>query len=442
MLVYLTALLIASTPAPTEALDWQTIVTRVESTSPLMQAAHAGLERFEAALKSATWSHFPVFEINARAGLVPEAGALDPSASLEARRWGDYYRVGVLIEQPIYSFGKIAGLKSAARHGVESATAHLEVARWELRYRAARAYQGALMAREIEGILSEGARWIEKVHKRLDTLRTSDSEDYDPLVHLRLKSRFGELAQMQSDNQALFNESHDALRLLLSRPANRPVRPDAERVSVVPFTLKSAEEYLAIAAQRRPDLKAAEAAVLTQGALSDSAKAQVLPDLVLVGEFNALGSETLERPLALPNEGSVGMAAGVLLALRWRFDARQSLHRASEHDALARQLRARAQDAEQTMEAEVRRLHGRLRGQIAVVDATRESMVASQSWLANAWELYDTGFGKLDEVMDALERFWATRLAHLESMVTHNLLVVELSRAVGHDIAAPQDALP
>ena len=405
-----------------------------------MAEARAGLERFEAALKSAQWSHFPVLELNAHFGLGPEGGALEASATQEERRWGDTYRFGVTLEQPLYTFGKLAGLKAAARHGVEAGQALVQVARWELISRAAHAYQGALVAREVASLLRDGRRWVDKVNARLEELRLSDDEAYDPLVHLRLKSRLGELAQMESDNAALLSESEDALRLLLSQPAEAPLQLGEEGVPFTPFALKPLEVYLAMAKARRPEVKAAEARVLAQEALTEGAKAGLLPDLLLVGEFNALGSETLERPLALPGQGSVGMAAGFLLALRWRFDARSSFLRGEELDARARQLRARAAESLQTLEAEVRRLYGRLARQGALVEAKGEAAVAARSWLANAWELYDTGFGKLPEVMDALEQLWVARIGELRSRAAHNLMVIALSRAVGEDLTQAQGA--
>ncbi len=442
MIALLTALVLATPLAPVETIDWPTLVTRIQATNPLMREARAGLERFEAALKGTQWRYFPVFELKAHVGIGPEGGALEADAPAEVQRWGDTYRVGVVVEQPLYTFGKIEGLKAAARHGVEIGEAVVQAARWELIARAARAYQGALMAREVEATLREGRRWVDKVNQRLEALRRSDAADYDPLVHLRLKSRVGDLAQMESDNAALLSESHDALRMLLSRPVDQPVRPHEDQVEVSAFALKPLAYYLEVAQKSRPEVTIAEAKVQAQGALMKQARAEMLPELLLLGEFHALGSETLERPLALPNQGSVGMSAGVLFAMRWRFDAGSSLHRSAELDARARQLRAAADKAQQATEAEVRRLYGRLSRQRDLIAAKRESRAAAKSWLINAWELYDTGFGKLPEVMDALERVWLTRLGHLHAIVTHNVMVIELSGTVGLDLLTAQGEAP
>ena len=100
----------------------------------------------------------------------------------------------------------------------------------------------------------------------------------------------------------------------------------------------------------------------------------------------------------------------------------------------------RAQSARDTMEAEVRRLHRELLHHASLLEVGHKSMVSARGWLTAAWDVYDAGFGDLREVLDALEQFWGTRVAHLRTVVAHNLLVVDLSRAVGVDITRPAEA--
>lgn len=427
---------------PAEVVAWPALVAEIEQTHPLMMAAHAGLERFEAALQSARWRHSPVFDIEAGLGPQPSVRQDAGKTIVDAERWGYYYRVGVRLEQPLYSFGKLAGLKLAAAHGVEVGQAHVEVARWELRYRAARAYQGAVLSRELAGLLEEGARWIEKVQVRLEEMRKQDSERYDQMAHLRLKSRLGHFAQMNLDNQGLHEEAHQALRLLLSRPSERSVRPIEEEVAPTSLTLAPLADYLAIADRQRPALREARADATAKSALADSAEAAIWPDVLLMGEFSAVDSDVIEVPGAVPGDRPEGVAAGLLLGLRWRLDIPQAIAQGRAVRAHAEQLAQRARSARATMEAEVRRLHSRLTRQSSVLTAMNDAKVAARSWLSASWELYDSGFGDLRDVTDALEQFWTTHVGHLRAVVAHNLLIVELSRAVGQDITATPQGAP
>jgi len=407
-----------------------------------MAEAHAGLERFEVALKSAAWRHAPVFDLEAQLGPQPSIRSDAQGTVLDAERWGYYYRVGVRLEQPLYSFGKLAGLKLAASHGVEVGHAQVEIARWELRVRAARAYYAAVLAKELGELLREGERWFETLKERIELQRTQDSDRYDQMAHLRLKSRYGVFARLRADNHSLRDEAHDAVRTLLSWPSERPLRLREDTIAPTPITLGSVAHYLAIAQRRRPALREARADATAKSALADSVEAAVWPDLVLLGEFSAVGSDVIASPGAVPGDRPLGVAAGVLLGLRWRFDVSQAVLEGRAVRAHAKQLAARAETARSVMEVEVRRLHGRLSRQGDLIQASHDAKVAARSWLSASWDLYDNGFGDLRDVTDALDQFWTTHLAHLRAIVTHNMMVVELSRAVGQDITMTKEPTP
>ncbi|MDP6946603.1 MAG: hypothetical protein QF464_20810, partial [Myxococcota bacterium] len=66
----------------------------------------------------------------------------------------------------------------------------------------------------------------------------------------------------------------------------------------------------------------------------------------------------------------------------------------------------------------------------------RKSMVAARGWLTASWDLYETGFGNFKDVMDSLVQFYGKKVGYLRTVHEHNLLVVEYSRAIGHDITA------
>jgi len=333
-------------------------------------------------------------------------------------------------------------LKLAASHGVEIGHAQVEIARWELRVRAARAYYTAALADELGALLQEGERWFETLKKRIELQRTQDSDRYDQMAHLRLKSRYGVFARLRADNQSLRDEARDALRTLLSWPSDRRLRLREDAIAPTPIALRSVADYLTIAQRRRPALREARAHATAKSALADSVEAAVWPDLVLLGEFNAVESDVITSPGAVPGDRPLGVAAGVLLGLRWRLDVSQAVLEGRAVRAHAKQLAARAETARSVMEVEVRRLHGRLSRQGDLMKAAHDAKVAARSWLSASWDLYDNGFGDLRDVTDALDQFWTTHLTHLRAIVTHNMMVVELSRAVGQDITMTKETTP
>jgi len=435
----LAILLVTASPEP-RAVGWDELVERVEETSPLMAAARSGLERFGYTMSRADWAYFPSFRLDAGVAPVPTISGEGFGVSVDLSSWGYFYRVSLTMAQPVYTFGKIAGLSAAAERGLDVGHAQVDVARWELRYRAAQAYQGALLSRDLDALFAEGKGWLDKAEARMARLRDEDSDDYDQIGHLRLKSRVADFWQMEAENRALHTTSHAGLRVLLSLPADQPVRPREDSLEPVALTLAPVEVCLAVGERSMPGLRLARAGAAAKSALADAAEAAVWPDFVVVGELSATDSNAIEADGSVPGGGDLGLAAGLLLGLRWDLDVAQKVLRGREARAEARQLGHRARAARDLMEVEVRRIYQQLTDRARLLGITRKSMTAARGWLTASWDLYDAGFGNFRDVMDALVQFYSKKVGYLKVVHEHNLLIVELSRAIGHDITTPVPA--
>lgn len=438
VLAPLLAILLANTPASPQLVGWEELVERVEETSPLMASARAGLEQFGHTMDRADWAYFPSFRLDGGVAPVPSISGQGFDANVDLSSWGYFYRVSLTLAQPVYTFGKIAGLSEAAARGLDVGKAQVEVARWELRYRAAQAYQGALLARELDALFIEGKDWLDRAEARMVRLRDEDSDDYNQLAHLRLKARVADFWHMETENKTLHETTHAGLRVLLSLPAEQSVRPKEDTLEPVVLKLEPVETCLAIAERSMPGLRLARAGAAAKSALADAAEAGVWPDLLVLGEVSASDSDAIDADSQVPGDGNLGLSGGLLLGLRWNLDVPERLFKGREARAAARKLGHKARAARDLMEVEIRRLHQQLTGRARMVEITRKSMIAARGWLTASWDLYDAGFGNFRDVMDALVQFYAKKVGYLKTVHEHNLLAVDLSRAMGQDITSPR----
>ena len=179
----------AKAPPVVETIGWAELVEQVERTSPLMDAARSGLDAMAAQLNRAQWARFPSFRLEAGGTPTPEIQTNGFDIDVDWTRWGYFYRVGVTMVQPIYAFGRIGALRTAAQGGVDVGKARIDLARWELRVRMAQAYYGAQLAKELGAILRDGRGWLDKAQRRMEKLRAADADEYDQMEHLRLKTQ-------------------------------------------------------------------------------------------------------------------------------------------------------------------------------------------------------------------------------------------------------------
>lgn len=424
----------AVAPAP-EKIAWDDLVETVERTSPLMSAARSGLDAMEAQLRQAQWARFPTFRLEAGGTPTPEIQTDGFDLDVNFSRWGYFYRVSATMIQPVYAFGRIAALRSAARSGVDVGRARVDVARWELRVRMAQAYYGVLLSKELSTILDDGRRWLAKAEDRMERLRVADSDDYDQMEHLRLKTRSSELFQLEADQRSLDITSRAGLRLLLSRPSSRAVEPAATTLAPIEIGALSVDRLLAAMERHHPRLRMARAAGLAKGALADGKAAELWPQVVFVADASVNDSNVLTTEGTLMEGETLGYSIAVLLGMRWYLDVPQRLAIRDKARAEAQAALAQVDVARDLAEIEVRRVYQGLQDKRALIGIYAKSRKAAKGWLTAAWDTHDAGFGSFRNVMDALLQHYSKRLAHLQAVHEYNIMVHELSRAVGMDVA-------
>ncbi len=431
----------AAPPAPSasktvaKTVSWEGFVADVERTHPLMRAARSGIGELEAQLSRAEWAYFPRFKLDAAATITPEITGDPLQSTTTWDRVGYYFDVELTMVQPIYTFGKIAALKRAAKAGVNVGRAQVAAARWELRIRSAQAYYGGVLAKELGAILSDGKRWIDKAETRMEKLRDDDSDDYDQLEHLRLKTRVAEFYELEAQNSLLLTQARTGMRLLLSKERGDEVTPAEDSLEPIAYEFLDVDAYLALAIEAEPGLLTARRRARAEEALADAREAELWPDLVLVGEAKLKTANRIEDQQSVFADDPFNVSAvGAALGLRWNLDVPDRLYKAEAARAKAQRFENMAEVQLDVIELKVNELHQKLVNSRELIKILKRSRRAAQGWLTATWDTYDAGFGSFRDVMDALVQFYGKRVGYLQAVFAHNITVWELSRAVGTDI--------
>ncbi|MEZ4268341.1 MAG: TolC family protein [Myxococcota bacterium] len=425
-------------PGPkVERISFEALLSEVERTSPLMEAARAGRGIFEAKLAQARAAKFPTFKLEAGFAPSPAINGDDNATfgvSIDLSKWGYVYRVSVTMVQPLFTFGKLRALRRAADHGIDIGSAQTDVARWELRYRVAQAWYGALLAREIGSIAADGKKWLDKAEARMERLRDEDSVDYDQMEHLRLKTRVAEFYELESKNHEIETASREGMRLLLGRSADHPVEPDVDGLEPIELEVLPVERYLELALGRAPQIRSARSEVKALDALADAKWDDLWPELAFIADARITDSNVLGDNVEILGTETVGVSAGFLFALRWRLDVPQKLADVREARAKTNLAKSKLDIARTKLELDIRMLHQKLTDKKRLIEVYEGSRKAAQGWLTATWDLYDGGFGTFRDVMDALVQFYTKKLGYLQAVHEHDILVFELSRTIGADI--------
>ena len=437
-IVFALALLVAlglAPPAARAAPPNQTHAQLGEKTvgGPRGRVAVGENEAASARVSEADAARLPRIKATAFGTISPEITCIDPPSCTQtepqnfALRFDGVFGGAQLdITQPLYTFGKIAHARSAARAGVEAQRALANEAAGDLAVDAARAYWGIKLARELGFMLDDGIEEIGKAITRMDEKTGKDAvsiQDRQRVVVLLAEAR-AQRADALAERTAL------AGLLALTGVADADV--DDAPLAEVKRTLPASADGLT-----RPQALAAKQGALAADELAAMARSYYFPDLALVGSANFSRAQGVDDPPSVfANDPFNRQGAGLVVALQWNFEP---------WTVKARVERASAEATKAKAQSELAAIGARFDAESALAEATgardkvaaaTEGEKAGRTWLASVLQADAIGTAEAKDLADAYLAWFQMRARWAQSVFQWNVAVVRLGRAAGEFRAA------
>ncbi|MCG8456979.1 MAG: TolC family protein [Holophagales bacterium] len=317
-----------------------------------------------------------------------------------------HWQIGLRLEQPVWTGGRLRHGIAAAEAGLGAAEAEHRSGRQQVAHAVIHAFTRAILAGRQEAAAraslttaSANLELVRDLH-RAGLVVASDA--------LAAEVREGEVREMLIRAESGHQVARATLNRVLGRPLGSPLHlPESIEGTAVLTTLREGElpDLLDRALRRRPDLEAARLGARVAAEGEKLERAERRPQL---------GLEAFHETAAGDFFGTDGTSFGVTLQLGWKlFDPGQGSREAAA-EAAHRESRARLEDLEQTADLEVRRAHHELRAARQRLAQTSTAVDLAKRSLDIVRDRYQNGLAILPELLDtetALTRGRARRLA-------------------------------
>lgn len=415
-----------------DSLDLATALELGRARSPALAAAAATVAGSRGRVSMARATAFP--ELTAQAGYVRyqdppavELGALGSAALLDT----DTYLAGVRAEQPLYTAGRVSGLRRAAESAARAAEWGRSQADVELTATIARAYYDVLLVQVLERVAEQSEAVLTRA---LEVARAHYAEGtVARLDVLRAESR---LSSAETAVRAARDAVIDARERLAALTGLTPADalPVSGRLTVDTAAAPALDR--ADLADRlrstRPDVRALEAQAEAARARATAARAAGLP---AVGLFLA-GYSVNPEPLG----DGTGWGWEVLggLSVSWPFfDGGRAAGEAAVAEAAAERAGA---DIDRTVlgaTVAARARQREARRALTDVEAGTADVARAARALAIAEERYANGIGIQLDVLEAETELTRVRTERVRAIHGYRSAVVELKRVLGLPADAP-----
>ncbi|MCE9578371.1 MAG: TolC family protein [Deltaproteobacteria bacterium] len=349
--------------------------------------------------------------------------------SFEWKFSGAFGGGSLLLTQPIYTFGKIATARDAAKAGVTAQTALENETAGDAAIDAARAYWGLKLARELRYMLEDGIDELAKAHARMDERATDDSGDVTIQDRQRLATIEAEAAlQLEDATQG----EEIALASVRALAGDDTVDIDDAPMAAIERDLGPVDELAARARADRPQAQAARAGADAAHALAAFEARQYFPDLAIVGTAEYAEAQGVDHPpswiYSQPyHKGGVGAA----LILRWQLEPWTTHARVERAEAEAHHADALAAWAEVGATLEARTAHTEAARAKRRIDAATKGEEAARTWVASVVQSDAIGTSETKDLADAYLAWFQMRARLMNAIFQWNVAAIRLDRATG-----------
>lgn len=343
--------------------------------------------------------------------------------------WGRTLFGKISLLQPLYTWGRKSNYENAARAGMHVKEAETTLRENQLRYEVKEAYYGFQMANSFRDFIAGGKAELEKaIEKRKGKKNESQKEGLKLEIFLHeVESREAEVAKYLELAREGF-----ALRV----GANRgQVIPKDEWLLPEPREKKSAEHYVQLAQQARPEFRQLAEGIFAKRSLAKAEEKALYPVLGLMASYEA--SETNVRtpqPGVFSYDPYNHKTTSAGIGFKWDFQWELQNSKAAKLRAEAQELELKEEYARQGIETEVRKAWLELVEAEARLKAATEAQKAGKKWLTGEAIGFSSGLGSAKDLVEAYGARAETTKGYFEALFRHQMAWAALSRAVGTEV--------
>jgi len=416
--------------------------------SASVKDAQARLELAEA--KRAQAAHakiLPKFEVRNVWGPSPRArgefnqfGVLsspDTSTGFSDLRY--FTEVEVNLLQPIFTFGKFAGLSRAASYGAEAEEANFRKKQNDVRSKVRQVYWGAVLGKELLAVVENARSEMDKAESKIQEKLDEGSEDVSQTDLFKLKIFKYEINKRYREALSKIEIANAALGALIGHRHDEKFEIAAEYLDPVNLNVEDIDVYYDMAAHSRPEISQLRAGVNARESLLTVSRSDYYPQFFFGGQVKYnFAKDRFDPNNPFVNNPTNFFRPGFVVGASWNLNFLQTRDKVRVAHAEYKKLEEKEAVLSDAIKLEVRKTYLELKDAETNMLESRKALKASGSWLRSVSMTFDIGVAEVKDLIEAFQADGKMQAEHLENVFKYNAAAAKLSKVVGHDLYPPQ----
>jgi outer membrane protein TolC len=415
------------------SLQLEEVLRQVLSKNAQIRESEGDVDIARAQRERARAAGYPRGEAMILGAAVPEETGDAINSVTNLSKWGPFVRVSAQLFQPLFTFGQLGGYRNAADSQIAAKASLADAKRNSVVLTAKEYYYSFAMARELEKLVEGLVGFLEEaVSAAEESSKKKKRDAVKPHDLYRLKVVLEDLRQKKLMASAGLKTARRAVEWVSATPK---IELNGVRLEPERHVLKPLDEYVRLAKETRPELKALAAGQAARASLRDAKRAQSYPT-IFVGGFIAIpwAPTRQKQNSVFANDPFNQMAGGGGLGLHFDLEYARHSAEAAEEQAELMKLKATADYAAPGIELEVRKAYWEVeQGREGLALATKRRDLAKRWFVSNAMG-WSVGVTQAKDLLEALQGEGEAKQNYIQTVFALNMALGKLSQAVGKEV--------
>ena len=335
------------------------------------------------------------------------------------------------IVKPLATFGRLENFQIAAQQNILVKQQDVELQRDSIRLTVVKAYYGYLAARDGRFLLEDTHKRLEGALELVNQWLDQDKGNVSQSDRYALESGLGLVENFLAEAKGIEAIAMDGLKLLTGLQSE-DVEPKDRRLRPLALPDQSAEEWIALALENRPEFRQVEAGLSARRALVEATRADKKP-IVFAGVAGtaayAPGRDRLDNPHIFDPFNHVGVSP--LVGMRWQWEPGAHSARVAQAQADLDALIHTASFARQGIPFQVREQYHLVQSKNESIKAMKSSSKAARRWMIAAYADFEAGLEEADKILTAMQVYVVAYAEYLKIVNDFNNHVFKLKSVSG-----------
>ena len=375
----------------------------------------------------------PMFTVEAKDGADVLGGVKRKWKSISD--WGPYFRLELLLVQPIFTFGRLSAGEDAARARLQVEQARVEQARNAVALETRKFYYLHLYAKSVLPLLENARKTLDSVLEQARAMHAEASGKVSTADLMKLEVASIEVDKFLVEANTGAGLSLAALRHTMGLLPDAPLTLADTRLPKEPPASPALPELVALAESQRPEIAQITHGLKAAKSLEKAEKLANAPIIAIAGQFQASWTPTredIDNPYLVDNYND--LFGGVALAIQFGLDPAAAHAKAKAARAMGEQVEGLSHFARTGIPVEVRKAYDDETQARQMLALSKKAEVAARKWMLFAGAAYSSGVGETKDFIEGFAAHMQMRKARLDQLLKVHTARAELLNAVGQRV--------